>query len=143
MLWLVANLLQCRILLKYCKFCSYFLWYLLSYIYQSPCTLNSSVNALASSFGQFNSHNHFLGQSSTFSSEAMQGSRGCLQIESKLVEASFLPHSGIYPVHGWKDSQGLVHMAEASSNDNGTVIEWGQLVGKFRRLFHLLSPYLL
>lgn len=38
--------------------------------------------------------------------------------------------SGIYPVHGWKDKEGLVHMAEASSNDNGTVIEWGKAIGK-------------
>ncbi|XP_042855882.1 putative glycerol kinase 5 isoform X2 [Penaeus japonicus] len=39
---------------------------------------------------------------------------------------------GIYPVHGWKDSEGLVHMAEASSNDNGTVIEWGLKIGLYK-----------
>ncbi|XP_047468495.1 putative glycerol kinase 5 [Penaeus chinensis] len=39
---------------------------------------------------------------------------------------------GIYPVHGWKDVEGLVHMAEASSNDNGTVIEWGQMIGFYK-----------
>ncbi|XP_069993335.1 glycerol kinase 5 isoform X3 [Penaeus vannamei] len=38
---------------------------------------------------------------------------------------------GIYPVHGWKDKEGLVHMAEASSNDNGTVVEWGQMIGLY------------
>ncbi|KAK8380201.1 hypothetical protein O3P69_016676 [Scylla paramamosain] len=40
---------------------------------------------------------------------------------------------GIYPVHGWKDKDGLVHMAEASSNDNGTVIEWGQMIGLYEK----------
>ncbi|XP_042205377.1 putative glycerol kinase 5 isoform X2 [Homarus americanus] len=40
---------------------------------------------------------------------------------------------GIYPVHGWKDEEGLIHMAEASSNDNGTVIEWGQLIGLYEK----------
>lgn len=40
---------------------------------------------------------------------------------------------GIYPVHGWKDKEGLVHMAEASSQDNGTVIEWGQAIGLFEK----------
>ncbi|XP_069946675.1 glycerol kinase 5 isoform X1 [Cherax quadricarinatus] len=38
---------------------------------------------------------------------------------------------GIYPVHGWKDKEGLIHMAEASSNDNGTVIEWGKQIGLY------------
>ncbi|XP_071518748.1 glycerol kinase 5 isoform X2 [Panulirus ornatus] len=38
---------------------------------------------------------------------------------------------GIYPVHGWKDKEGLIHMAEASSNDNGTVIEWGEHIGLY------------
>ncbi|KAK3849532.1 hypothetical protein Pcinc_043719, partial [Petrolisthes cinctipes] len=50
------------------------------------------------------------------------------------VNTGSKPHAsvkGIYPVHGWKDSQGLVHMAEASSNDNGTVIEWGQTMGLY------------
>ncbi|KAK4288770.1 hypothetical protein Pmani_038223 [Petrolisthes manimaculis] len=50
------------------------------------------------------------------------------------VNTGSQPHAsvkGIYPVHGWKDSQGLVHMAEASSNDNGTVIEWGQTMGLY------------
>ncbi|KAG0707413.1 putative glycerol kinase 5 [Chionoecetes opilio] len=40
---------------------------------------------------------------------------------------------GIYPVHGWKDKEGLVHMAEAASNDNGTVIEWGQKTGLYAK----------
>ncbi|XP_069166062.1 glycerol kinase 5 isoform X2 [Procambarus clarkii] len=40
---------------------------------------------------------------------------------------------GIYPVHGWKDNEGLIHMAEASSNDNGTVIEWGQQIGLYEK----------
>ncbi|KAK7070653.1 putative glycerol kinase 5 [Halocaridina rubra] len=39
--------------------------------------------------------------------------------------------SGIYPVHGWKDWEGLIHMAEASSNDNGSVIEWGRKIGLY------------
>lgn len=43
--------------------------------------------------------------------------------------SAILNISGIYPVHGWKDKEGLVHMAEASSNDNGTVVEWGQMIG--------------
>lgn len=39
--------------------------------------------------------------------------------------------NGIYPVHGWKDSEGIIHMAEASSNDNGTIIEWGKKIGLY------------
>ncbi|XP_064101888.1 putative glycerol kinase 5 isoform X2 [Macrobrachium nipponense] len=39
--------------------------------------------------------------------------------------------NGIYPVHGWKDSEGIIHMAEASSNDNGTIIEWGKNIGLY------------
>ena len=38
--------------------------------------------------------------------------------------------SGIYPIHAWRDDEGLVHMAEASALDNGTVMEWGQMIGE-------------
>ncbi|KAB7502514.1 putative glycerol kinase 5 [Armadillidium nasatum] len=39
------------------------------------------------------------------------------------------PHTsinGIYPVIGWEDETGIIYMAEGSSNDNGTVIQWGK-----------------
>lgn len=51
--------------------------------------------------------------------------------------------AGIYPVHGWKDKEGLVHMAEASSHDNGTIIEWGQSIGEVLDFtaFHLENLY--
>ena len=54
-----------------------------------------------------------------------------LVLKTKFRSSYVLRVAGIYPVHGWKDKDGLVHMAEASSNDNGSVIEWGQMIGEF------------
>ena len=36
---------------------------------------------------------------------------------------------GIYPVIGWKDRGETIFMAEGSSNDNGTILEWGKTMG--------------
>ncbi|CAL4121626.1 unnamed protein product [Meganyctiphanes norvegica] len=44
-------------------------------------------------------------------------------------EKSHASVAGIYPVIGWKDREGIAYMAEGSSNDNGTIVDWGKQVG--------------
>ncbi|XP_076066344.1 glycerol kinase 5 isoform X3 [Oratosquilla oratoria] len=74
---------------------------------------------------------------------AMVGQRGFKKgdIKVTLGTGAFLdlntgekPHAsvaGIYPVVGWSDQQGVVYFAEGSSNDNGSIIEWGKSIGLY------------